>query len=384
MRTLYNYWLMFSCLPLGILLLAVMGFSIYAVFAGLEMPYLLGATLVLFGTLFLLRWTGRWLTQYSRGNKALQEGDPGEAIREFEKGLGMKTWRRDDPRRGLLLLGLASAYVDAGEYEDAEPILEDCLACYHGAWGKDHAMTLGALMARGNLNLCQARFDEAEAIYQRILAIKRDRHGPDHPDVGVCLNNLGKLACDRMDFAAGEQYYRQALEVFRKKLKPTHTLVALAENNVAYVLAKQGRLEEAEPLAREAQAGIAKTLPNHYVHAAFWNTIGLIHFRRGELLEARENLLRGVRLLEEQYGEDHPQLIPHLTLLAEIHQAEDRLSDAEMLCQRALSIGKERLRPGHPDMVEAMEVYARILPAMGRSGEVEAWREQITSIKKGD
>jgi tetratricopeptide (TPR) repeat protein len=161
------------------------------------------------------------------------------------------------------------------------------------------------------------------------MAIDERSYGPDHPHVATALNNLAGLlkATNRLDEA--EPLFRQALAIWEKSLGSEHPNVAFVLNNLALLFRATNRLDEAEPLYRRA--------------SAIW---------------------------EKSFGRDHPQVATALNNLAELLRAANRLGEAEPLYRRGIQILIEfQRRAGHehPNFRVFRANYIYFLEALERT-----------------
>ncbi len=94
------------------------------------------------------------------------------------------------------------------------------------------------------------------------------------------------------------------------------------------------------------------------------------HLVESGRLEDAEPIYREAAFLDEKkFGSDHPSLGEDLNLLGTLYQKEGRYTEAEPLFQRALAIREKTLRPDHPDLAASLENYAVLLRKMKRDAE---------------
>ena len=149
-------------------------------------------------------------------------------------------------------------------------------------------------------------FQEAADGYLQVLA-----HEPQHADA---LHLLGLIRADEGDLAGGEALMRRALA-------RGEDAVYLA--NLGNLLAKQGRLEEAEAMCRRAVEIAPRHVPGHY-------NLGNVLMARQRFDEAEAALLRAVEI--------DPCAIGALNNLGTIYVRDKRFSDAQTMYSRALEI----------------------------------------------
>ena len=84
---------------------------------------------------------------------------------------------------------------------------------------------------------------------------------------------------------------------------------------------------------------------------------------------------------EAHYGSDSSRVAIHLSNLAQLLMATDRLREAEPLMRVALAID-EANGPDHPDVAIRLRSLAQLLMATDRLGEVEPLMRRAMAIDK--
>jgi len=224
-----------------------------------------------------------------------QAGRLGQAVTGYRHVLAL------NPELASAHHNLGNAFCEQGKLDEAE-------ASYR------RAITLqpGLASAHNNLGtLLQERdqLDAAVACYREALALD--------PDYAEALNNLGGALCRQGEWGEGEAFIRKALA-----LKPAF---AEAHDNLATVLWEQGKLEEAEASVHRAlqlAPGFTRALDNlgamlkergrldeavavygQLVHIApgdidGWNGLARVLAAKGDVVRARETILRSLRIRE--------------------------------------------------------------------------------------
>ena len=82
------------------------------------------------------------------------------------------------------------------------------------------------------------------------------------------INNLGLLFKAQGKLEEAEPLYREALEGKRATLGDRHLTPSASINNLGLLFQDQGKLEEAEPLFREALEGMRATLGDRHPHTS--------------------------------------------------------------------------------------------------------------------
>nr|MCU0957826.1 tetratricopeptide repeat-containing serine/threonine-protein kinase [Hydrogenophaga sp.] len=141
--------------------------------------------------------------------------------------------------------------------DEALPLLEEILRQREALLGRDTSDVQIALNELGNTLQDAGRIDEAIARYRQAVAVGERVYGPDHLGLSHALNNLG-TALEDAEQAEAEAVLRRSLALRRARLPAGDLAIARAEHNLARWLLREGRPEEARPLA-EAAAAVRRT-----------------------------------------------------------------------------------------------------------------------------
>ncbi len=88
-----------------------------------------------------------------------------------------------------------------------------------------------------------------------------------------------------------------------------------------------------------------------------------------------------LRLSEQEFGPDHPDVATDLNNLAKVYRFQGRYAEAEPLLKRALAIFEKALGPEHPDVATSLENYAVLLRKTGRGAEATLLEARARSIR---
>ena len=75
----------------------------------------------------------------------------------------------------------------------------------------------------------------------------------------------------------------------------------------------------------------------------------------GRYQEALPFAEKALRLVEREFGPDHPNTATFLSNLAEVLQVQGQYAEAEPLCERALEIWAKAPRPEHPNAATGLD-----------------------------
>lgn len=102
---------------------------------------------------------------------------------------------------------------------------------------------------------------------------------------------------------------------------------------------------------------------------------------RGRYGEARPLLERAVTLAEQQYGPEHPALIPRLLRQAELSWRQEENEIAERQLQRVLALGEQQLSPTHPQIAETLSNLAKVYRQQNKHEQAESLDQRALRIQ---
>ena len=138
---------------------------------------------------------------------------------------------------------------------------------------------LEAQLVRARIFMEQGNANRAAGVLRQLLK--------DHPDHKEVKFQYAMASSEMSDLETAEKYYRQLIESGRQE---QDSYYELASNNLGYLFAqKDMRLDEAEKLVRQAH----ETNPNA---SYILDSLGWVHFKKGEYEKAREYLERAAKL----------------------------------------------------------------------------------------
>jgi CHAT domain-containing protein len=96
------------------------------------------------------------------------------------------------------------------------------------------------------------------------------------------------------------------------------------------------------------------------------NNLALLYRAQGKVTDAEPLYKRALTIAEKTLGPDHSNVGMTLNNLAFLYESQGRYADAEPLYKRALAIGEEALGPDHPKVATLVNNLAELYQAQGR------------------
>lgn len=337
-----------------------------------------------------------------------------QAIRLLEEKHGP-----DFPFLAIPLLSRAHLLHNAGQFLDAEPVLERAwqLAQTHPEVLLKCGSGIATALAVNALDL--GLHDVAEERFARALTLCRELHGPDSPQLAHTQTHQGRLRKDQGEYKDAERVQREALASTEKLFGREHPRYALVAGSLARALIERGSYAECLELLAEVRAiwdslpgshpELPKTLQDlatchkhlaHYAEAAalgkealrlaeeqsgadapslwtYLNTLGLIYLDQELFSDADRAFRRSLDLAIRSSG-DHSLPVSSLrNNIALVHEAQGQFLDALKEYELALEIGKKRLGPLHPETCLTLHNMAQVYVRIGRYHDAKPLYESV-------
>ncbi|NQV16642.1 tetratricopeptide repeat protein [bacterium] len=183
-----------------------------------------------------------------------------EALEYYSKALEIKEQLGEQGSSVATTLNqLAQVYYAIGQPQQAELLYEKSLSIVESLGDKNsEAITLSNL---ASVYASQDRLSEAEALYRRALAIQESLGSWQSAKT---YNNLGNLYFELRDFEHAHLALQKSITLMKQQLGETHPDTSSVINNLAYVLAEEGKNEEALKLFSESLKNLKRVLgANH-------------------------------------------------------------------------------------------------------------------------
>ncbi|NJN84949.1 MAG: tetratricopeptide repeat protein [Caldilineaceae bacterium] len=258
------------------------------------------------------------------------------------------------------------ALYQKGKHAEALPLAQRSLDIRQKLLGPDHLNTAMSLHNLASQYAELRDYAKAETLFLRALAIKTDKLGPGHPDTTSTVKNLAFMYIDQGGLDRAERLYKDTLGQVLNRQDVDESIKAMWLDKVVWILWRQDKFAEAEPLARQRLAMANSTPKTDYValSRAHKNLaaqlVGL-----GRYLEALPHRLQEVTLVTKSYGNDSLETAISLNHLAVLYQLLGYYTKAESMFLQSLDIKYKHQGPTHPDTVASLTNLADLYREMG-------------------
>lgn len=200
-------------------------------------------------------------------------------------------------------------------------------------------------------------FENGEIVYRRAFELAVKQHGTHSESTAAVLHNLGGLYYASGRLEAAEEHARRGLEIRSALLGPTHRDVL--GDSVAYgaILDGLGRYDESRPIYERAIREYRELYgSDSYELAAAMHNLAGVECAQGRLANAEALARRAVALKQRALGAGHPDTAFSTMNLGYILRESGRQEEARAQLECALVIFERTLAPGHPHLLRCLEL----------------------------
>jgi tetratricopeptide (TPR) repeat protein len=194
-------------------------------------------------------------------------------------------------------------------------------------------------------------------------------------------NNFGRDALNRGDLDAASKCFRQAIEFARPAVASDPQPLARSYTDLSMVLVRQGRADEAEPMAEWALGVRERRFGSDSVPAAqTLHVLALIASAQKRYPRAEALLGRSLAIWEKQLPPNDPRLAIYLNDLATLYSFQRKYAQAEPLFQQVLEFSPRDLPANHPDRAVSLIGLASLFAAQGEFDRAESFDRQLLAL----
>ncbi len=205
------------------------------------------------------------------------------------------------------LIGLAVSQEHIGEGDLAIAALDRSIDILRSNHPEELSVLAAALWNLAAVYLRRGEFARAEALLAQVLDDSRLRSAADRGTVSGALTGKAQIASKRQDYETAVTLTREAAAELAAGPTPDGFRLANAYNSLGVMLAKLGRLDEAQANYERALDLFRELLPDsHPLIANLENNLGFLYFRRGVYGKALTLIFNSIPRLAQGLGDQHP------------------------------------------------------------------------------
>jgi serine/threonine protein kinase/tetratricopeptide (TPR) repeat protein len=224
-------------------------------------------------------------------------------------------------------------------------------------------------------------YENARRQLEPALSIRRQLFGEEHVVVLRAANFLAMVELDGGRPAAAESLYRQVLPARRRVHGPRDPAVARTLNGLALALLAQNRSGESEPLVREALAIDRASGRDPLELGQSLNNLGRVLADGGDYAAAERAFREAMTLRRDRLGDGHPEVDNAVSNLAGALAGRGELAEATRLMEGVVARKRRSMGASHPDLAIDMTRFADMLRAMEAHQRAEVLYREALDIQ---
>jgi len=254
--------------------------------------------------------------------------------------LGNKAELRGRRVSSKSLRSMARVYMAYGEYEKAQPLVEQALASARKTNIPDYELAM-CLIDTACLYNKQNKLADAEKLCEQGLELQQKFLYENHPYIAYTLRILSSIYREQGKLYQAESALEKATAIMRSNNSEDddYTMVSL-EIDTAKLLVAQGNLSKAESHYSHVLSTINKHNPNHSYKVNVLEDMAELYLQQGKYTEAEPLVDQVLSMKERIYGSEHHFLVSALFIKAYIEREKGNYAMSEKFIQRALATVK--------------------------------------------
>ncbi|MCC6164849.1 MAG: ATP-binding protein [Acidobacteria bacterium] len=264
------------------------------------------------------------------------------------------------------MLVRAAAYARLAGAGNAERLQDTAIAFAREVAGSDSGAYADALIARGRA-IAERAPQDGVRLLEQALDVYDALEGPTGHNVLRVKGALALACVQTGDVAREEQLLRNIVETERIRMLPEDSRRSRALEMLGWLYTRTRRLDDAEPLLEESLAiqrkweAYDEDMPASRQVDVVSSLVSLAELRQAQhRLSDADTLLQEALTKARRRGDDPGQLLP-MWALSLLWGEQRRLDDAITLVDEALEFGRRVLGPTHAQLTKFEELRAELI-----------------------
>ena len=271
----------------------------------------------------------------------------------------------DDIDRAGAQQALGLLYMHQGQFEVAQPLLNESMAIREKVFGESHLDTLDAMNNMASYFQNTGIYDQALLLFKKCYAIKLNVLGVNHPSTLSSMNNL-VILYQIMGKLEALIIQKKCLSIKVEVLGESHPSTLTSMNNLAVLYLKISRYNEALPLLTKCLALREESLgEDHPDTLTSMSNLAGLYQRTGRFDKAKYFGEKCLRIRDRVFGFKHHDTLGAMNNFASLYQNMGRYEEALSLYMKCLALKEEMLGETHPSTFSSMNDLALIYFKMG-------------------
>ena len=214
------------------------------------------------------------------------------------------------PQTAGLMTGLAVAFANLNQLEQAEATTTRCLELRRSILGEEHPLTIASTLMLARVYVLQGRLDKADAVTDRVLELSRNRELETSPFLLWHFGSLGWHYLEQGDLVHASTLCELAMQGARRKPDANPMAIPRVIAQLGAVRLAQQKYVEAEGLLRDGLGFAKKHWPNSGYYFYVMNLLGSSLAGQAKFVEAEPLLLESCQELQLAQVSMPPYLNP--------------------------------------------------------------------------
>lgn len=288
----------------------------------------------------------------------------------------------DRPRElGATLSEFGGLLVEAGEYDAAEPVLNEALGILRDTLGENHFDVVSIQTDLGEIALRRGDYDAAERAFREQIRGFRKIFPRGHKRLAFAMNDLASILALRGQPGEAASLYNEAFTVAKQSTGVVDTLI---RNDFGVFLVTQGRPKEAESYARSVYTDWTRDDPRIRNPARGYaaQNLGRVRLELNQLDEAERLFKQAEEVWRNLHDGRHPKLAVALTGLGEVAERRGQIDKALAFFDEAHSLRLDRQGEEHHETALAAMRLAVTEQMASLDGAIQRGRDAVATLER--
>lgn len=286
-----------------------------------------------------------------------------------------------DVKHVITRANLAMTLMRLKKYSEAEEEYDGAIKGLGKYLTPNHPTTAMIMQNKGRLLEVTGRLAEAEELLLRVIAMRKNSLPEIHPHQAVARSMLGMVQHARNRSEEAEKTLTEAVRIVRGSFQQPHFFQAITIANHALVLRALSRPAEAGKLLEEAATIYEKTDGRTYAWAEVRTSLAATMIDTNRVDEAEPIAKEALTLLVDKRP-DSPQRWWAAGVLGEIRAKQDEPAEARTLLEEAAENFASR-RPQHrARRVRILTQLIDLLESQKADDAAASWRKKLEEVNK--
>lgn len=264
-----------------------------------------------------------------------------------------------EQRRSDILNEKSRCYVQLGQFIEAEACVRACLEIESTNKDKTRYARLYNLL--GYIYRRRGQFGDAMSFYEECIKIQRNLDDPE--TYAATLNNMGNVLRYQNKLEEALRYCKLALRIRRdlyKQGKGKEVDIGLSLSTIGHIYSALDEMVETERVYQEAFS-IYKRFGDKRSLASAYNSLGKVHFRKGELEKALGDFQQAARITAgTRFEAALDSFSQQGRVLAAMRRWQDAIKCFELALEMAYDMGQNRqIADNLLDLAESLDYVER-------------------------